>query len=128
MELGLDMAADPDPDRRRLMRNIRGAVPWRPGSVTFWPMSRPAPDGPPRPDPEMFWKGVARAKARVVAVFGQPAFAALFPDQPYRHRSIRRDRIQILVLPGPEDMLPDNRQAKKLVWHALNTLNDRFGT
>lgn len=118
-QLSGDLEAQPDPQRSQLFRTILTKLGWPRGSVAFWPLSAHDLEGySPRLD--LFWSGVYALKAQFVVVFGHLAFQALFPDQTPRFGfTTTRDGLQIVHVPGPEDMLPDNREMKNLAWNML---------
>jgi hypothetical protein len=120
-DLGLDLGTSPDPNRRDLFKLIIHFLKWPKGSVTFWPVAAEGPDGL-IPDPERFWQGVAECRARTVVVFGRRALAMLFPEETFAPRIFSARGLSIVVQPGPSDLLPDNRQAKKIVWDTLRSL------
>lgn len=121
-DLGLDLGSRPDPNRRDLFRLIIHFLKWPKGSVTFWPVAAETPDGL-APDPDRFWQGVAEAQARIVVVFGRRALDMLFPGEAFAPRIFTARGLSIVVQPGPSDLLPDNRQAKKIVWDTLRNLH-----
>ena len=120
-DLGLDLGSAPDANRRDLFKLIIHFLKWPKGSVTFWPVAAEGPEGL-LPDPERFWQGVAVCKARTVIVFGRRALAMLFPGEAFAPRIFTARGLSIVVQPGPSDLLPDNRQAKKIVWDTLRSL------
>ena len=71
----------------------------------------------------MFWRGVDRLGATTICLFGRPAWEALFPGRRHVFGPLREGRRVVLALPGPEDMLPDDRSAKQLAWKLLRTLD-----
>lgn len=120
-DLGLDLGSAPDANRRDLFKLIIHFLKWPKGSVTFWPVAAEVPGGL-LPDPERFWQGVAECKARTVIVFGRRALAMLFSEEAFAPRIFSARGLSIVVQPGPSDLLPDNRQAKKIVWDTLRSL------
>lgn len=120
-DLGRDLGATPDPARRELFRRIIHFLKWPKGSVAFWPVAAEAGDGLV-PDPGRFWQGVAECRAGVVVVFGRRALEMLFPEETFAPRIFHARGLSMVVLPGPSDLLPDNRQAKRIVWDTLRSL------
>jgi hypothetical protein len=113
-----DMGAGPEVQARRgLFRNIIQNMAWPKGSVAFWPL---AAEGDP--EPELFWRGVDHLQAEAVVVFGRGGLAALCPGMDYRHSSLILHNLPVHVLPGPEDMLPDNKDAKRIAWTMLKAV------
>lgn len=126
LELGLDLGGQASDARRALFRDILGALRqagWPAGGVAFWPLAAPAPDGALAADRDMFWRGVETLGATVVCLFGRPAWEALFPGRRHVLGPLRERGRSLLVLPGPADMLPDNRSAKGLAWKLLRGLD-----
>lgn len=121
-DLGLDLGSRPDSQRRDLFRLIIHFLKWPKGSVTFWPVAAET-DAGLEPDPERFWRGVAEARASVVIIFGRRALSMLFPEEIFAPRIFPARGLTIVVQPGPSDLLPDNRAAKKIVWDTLRSLN-----
>ena len=120
-KLCLDLGPEAGQDRSTLFSNILASLQWPRENVVFWPLSRSSPSGIVA-EPEPFWKGIKLLCPRYILCFGLDAFQALFPDRRAEYGSFASGRAKVLFLPGPDDMLPDNRQAKGLVWHALQTL------
>jgi hypothetical protein len=123
--LCLDLGPEADEARCTLFNNILSSLKWPRENVVFWPLSRSGPSSI-SPGTEPFWHGVRLLRPRYILCFGLDAFTTLFPDRSPEYGSHTTDRGVIVSLPGPEDMLPDNRQAKSLVWHVLQTLSPHF--
>lgn len=123
-ELPMDLGDSPSPERRELWRRMLKALALPRGRILFWPMSLPGRTGPdPRTD--LFWDGVKESGAQTVVCFGRRAFAHLFPDRDFSTAAFSLEGRTIQPLPGPEDMLPDNREAKAIVWNKLLDLVNR---
>jgi len=69
-----------------------------------------------------FLRGVGEAGAGTIICFGQQAFDVLFPRQPYGLGRHRLEARTVIALPGPEEMLGGDGQAKRLTWDTLRTL------
>lgn len=121
-DLGLDLGAAPDPERRDLFKLIIHFLKWPRGSVTFWPVAAETDQGL-TPDPDRFWQGVAECRASMVMVFGRRALGMLFPEETFAPRVFFARGLSVVALPGPSDLLPDNRAAKKIVWDTLRNLH-----
>ncbi len=123
-ELPMDLSESPSPERRKLWRRMLKALALPRGRILFWPMSLPGRAGPdPRTD--LFWDGVKESGTQTVVCFGRRAFAHLFPDRDFSSAAFTLEGRTIQPLPGPEDMLPDNREAKAIVWNKLLELVTR---
>lgn len=126
LELGLDLGGQASDARRALFKDIAGALRragWPAGAIAFWPLAAPGPAGALAPDRVMFWRGVDRLGATTVCLFGRPAWEVLFPGRRHVFGPLREGRRVVLALPGPEDMLPDQRPAKQLAWKLLRSLD-----
>jgi hypothetical protein len=121
-DLGLDLGSAPDTSRRDLFTLIIHFLKWPKGSVTFWPVAAETDQGL-SPDPDRFWQGVAECRARTVIVFGRRALKMLFPEETFAPRVFSARGLTVVALPGPADLLPDNRAAKKIVWDTLRNLH-----
>jgi hypothetical protein len=117
LELGLDLCGSPDPRRRELWTSIIESLGWPRGAVLFWPFSHILGDTiVPRTD--LFWKGIETLDPMMIVVFGSDAAVELLPGNP-GYGPARHAGLQVLLLPGPQDMLPDNRTSKRIVWEYL---------
>ena len=126
LELGLDLCGQASDARRALFKDIAGALRragWPAGAIAFWPLAAPGPTGALDVDRTMFWRGVDRLGATTICLFGRPAWEALFPGRRHVFGPLREGRRVVLALPGPEDMLPDDRSAKQLAWKLPRTLD-----
>ncbi len=117
-ELPLDLGENPSHERRELWRRMLKAMGLPRGRILFWPMSLSGRTGP-APRTKLFWDGVKESGAPTVVCFGRRAFAHLFPDREFSTAAFSLEGLTIQPLPGPEDMLPDNREAKAVVWNRL---------
>lgn len=127
LELGQDLAGQASDARRGLFRDIVGGLRakagWPAGAAAFWPLAAPGPGGGLTVDRVLFWRGVERLGPAAVCLFGRPAWEALFPGRRFVLGPLREGGWSLLVLPGPDDMLPDNRSAKSLAWNLLRSLD-----
>lgn len=118
-EFGEDLLGSPDPHRQALWRGMLKALHdrlgWPRGSIAFWPLTM-IRDGNATPDLELFMYGVRRIKPVYLFCFGRKAFEVLLPNREYAAGRYTRDHLSIQVLPGPEEMLPDNKEAKGAAW------------
>ena len=118
-EFGPDIQGTPDPGRQRLWRDMLKALHdrlrWPKGSIAFWPIST-LRDGRVEADLDLFMYGVRRIMPVYVFCFGKQGFQTLFPGREYSAGRFTRGPLSIQVLPGPEEMLPDNKSAKGAAW------------
>lgn len=80
-ELGNDMAASPNVQRRMFLQNLIQLMRLPKGSIGFWPMAVPA-SGELTPSVERFWSGVKRHGALKVCCFGETASECLKGSSP----------------------------------------------
>lgn len=112
------------PERRHLFRNILKALKWPKGSVSFWPCAAQGQRSL-EPRPELFWQGMDMLAPRYLFCFGQQALDVICPEHPENVSSFLVGRITVIVLPDPDQMLPDNRALKSRVWNTLTALAQR---
>jgi hypothetical protein len=120
-DLARDLDAEAESDRSRLFRRILHSLQWPEKSVIFWPPSC-FEQGELVLRADIFWQGVEWIQPRYIVCFGREAFRGLFPDRADKYGSFQADALTVVHLPGPGDMLPDNRKAKQLVWQFLKSL------
>lgn len=121
-QLSEDLGPAPCLERQQLFKAILSQLGWPRGSVAFWPLS--AFDGQGHvPHLDLFWSGVQAVQAELVVIFGAQAFQTLFPDKGLGLGfSSTTDGLQVVHVPGPDDMLPNNRDMKNLTWNMLCSL------
>lgn len=120
-ELALDLGPSPCSARRTLWRNMLTQLAWPKNSVLFMPyaVSR---DEKCEERCAHFWEAVRRLKPKCVVVFGKPALDALLPGAADDYGVLRGVPHSTLFLPGPSDMLPDDRRMKRIAWEYLRHL------
>lgn len=118
-QLSEDLGSAPRLERQHLFKSILAQLGWPRGSVAFWPLS--AFDGQTHTlQLDLFWSGVQALQAELVVIFGVQAFQTLFPEKDLSlGYSSTRDGLQVVHVPGPDDMLPNNRDMKNLTWNML---------
>ncbi len=120
-QLACDLGDEASPPRTQLFQKIVNALGWSPSDIVFWPAADYRATGLHLRS-KCFWAGLALFQPVYVFIFGHPAFSRLFPQKEGRQYGLFiQDQIKYIFLPGPEDMLPDQKQAKSFVW---NTLKD----
>ena len=107
--------------RRQLFKKILQALNWPKGSVFFWPFGTHAGTSL-QPRPDIFWPGVAELAPKYLFCFGQQAVDVLCPQRPVNATAFTQGSIQVIVLPDPDQMLPDNRELKRSVWRTLTSV------
>ena len=121
-QLTSDLGSEASSDRIQLFRNIRKALGWASTDIVFWPLAEQRASGL-HCRSECFWQGLAVFDPRFVLIFGRQAFKRLFPStEERRYGQFIQDHISYIFLPGPEDMLPDQKEAKRLVWNTLKAI------
>jgi len=109
------------PQRRQLFKNILQALGWPQGSVAFWPIAVRS-GSELQPCPDIFRRGLAELAPRYLFCFGQTALDALCPQRTKTGARFMLARTTVIPLPEPDQMLPDNRDLKRAVWNALNSV------
>ena len=111
-----------DNNRIQLFQNILKALNWPKENRAFLPATRIV-DNDLQEEPDIFWKIIQILNPAYLICFGEPVFKMLFPDKSlvFDQFEIEND-LDVLFVPGPDDMLPDNREAKKRVWNFLKDL------
>lgn len=121
-EFPQDVTTDALQERKKLWANIYKAIVqprhWGKNSVAFWSLSR-AQAGELHPDTDLFQAGLRYLAPVYIFCFGRRAFSTLLPQTPYACGQFLYGRYALVSLPGPEDMLPDNREIKAGVWQTL---------
>lgn len=121
-QLAGDLDSEAASERTLLFRNICTALGWPQADIVFWPPAELRSSGLHFRS-ECFWQGLAVFEPRFVLIFGRPAFTRLFPHagEP-RYGEFHQDHVTYIFLPGPEDMLPDQKEAKRVVWNTLKAI------
>lgn len=117
-ELGPDLLSSGPNQRRDLFSKICQHLDIPGEWIVFWPLSEQYSQGI-RPRVDIFWQGVNRIKPSYLVIFGQKAMRLLYPEQAGQYGFYLQSSPSVLYLPGPEEMLPDNRQTKSFVWQML---------
>lgn len=122
-ELDDDMRGKPDTERLSLWRSIMEAKHWTEKQICFWPLAvRHDGDGTADLRVDVFANLLKTFSPRHVLSFGERSHAAL-----RRHFARFADSLPdgctVQYLPGAEDMLPDNREAKAQAWRCIKNLN-----
>lgn len=117
-ELGQDCGQEADQDRQSLFDNILNALGLTREEVLFWPLTSSL-EGEINIQEDIFWQGVKLSGAGNIICFGERVFQGLFPNRPLNYSIFVYNDYEVVLVPGPEEMLPDNREAKKIVWRIL---------
>ena len=109
LTLGADMGGNPDPERRRVLKQIIPALAWPEGSIAFWPLAV-LEEGYLCENTALFRQGTEYAHASHVVCFGEEAFRLLCPDRtfvPGKHDCPALPSIRsLLALPGLDALSP----------------------
>lgn len=102
-ELGQDLFASPDTNRRDFLKQLLPAAGMPKGSIRFWPFS--LADGTVT-DHELqwFWKGVATCQARLVLVFGESGILQLSGNASMAMKNHFAPDAVLAVLPSLEQL------------------------
>ncbi len=125
-ELGQDLML-PDKSRKyvELFSRILAHLDLPSEKIVLWPLTEYQGSSlVPRQD--YFWQGVDLFRPLYTVIFGQEAMQLICPELTAKYGSYYYDRVQMVYLPGPSDMLPDNRQAKGFVWQMLLQLQQEI--
>ncbi len=126
-ELGPDLEHQGTNQRTNLFSSICTHLDLGREMIVFWPMTQQATQGVlPRQD--IFWQGVHLISPRYLLIFGQKTMQFLFPGLVSCFGLYSQAGFQLLYLPGAEEMLPDNRQAKSYVWRMLLWLKQELNS
>ncbi len=116
-----DGAQQASRQRLDLFSRMLTGLAWPDTEYAFWPVSD-CPGGELVADTDLFLRGIRVLRPRYVVLFGARAAGAVFPDLAPDTSRLDREGVTYVFLPDPDDMLPDNRRAKNIVWHSLKSL------
>lgn len=120
-EYFLDLVDKGDQSRKELILKIMNHLKWPKGTIAFWPL---------------FWLlqeeflchfdffeyGFNKIKPTYIFCFGEECFKKLFPQESFAHNQAMEYKGSLVIaLPDFKELLPDNRELKKLVWNTLKT-------
>lgn len=126
-ELGPDLQHQGTNQRTELFSRICTHLDLGREMIVFWPMAQQTAQGV-QPRQDIFWQGVHLINPVYLLIFGQKAMQLLFPGLASCFGSYSQAGFQLIYLPGPEQMLPDNRQAKSYVWRMLLWLKQELNS
>ncbi len=112
-------------ERSRLFQNILKGLRWTKG-ILFLPHNYNI--GEKIEDTAaQFWDTIGTLKQKgnpisYILIFGRDSASSLLSVRECTIGPLLWKGNRVMVLPSPEDMLPDNREAKNLVWHFLKRL------
>ena len=132
-ELGLDMCAAPDPQRRDLVKRLLKCLAHPGGTHCFWPLALPGGEGGQQleANPPVFWEGVRRLHGRAVVIMGSQALRSLaMPDRlctlrPYQQGCYQGR--QLIVLPSPVRLIRE-AEPKPALQRFLRNMLAQFAT
>jgi len=112
-------------ERIRLFMSMIKAVGWDSGFV-FIPCTK-FKENKILDYSDFFWKKVFELKVSHpishILIFGKEARRILLPNAKISGFGLfKHNNIYVMILPSPEEMLPDNRVAKNIVWNFLKQL------
>ncbi len=110
--------------RTRLFQNIIKGLKWEKG-ILFLPHNYLDGQNIVETASE-FWRIIEEVKKKnslsYILIFGRDSVSCLVPHIEFRFGPLIWKGNKLLFLPSPEQMLPDNREVKNLVWHFLKRL------
>ena len=112
-------------ERTRLFQKILTGLKWKKG-VLFLPHNYIKGKNIVE-TPLEFWGMIEKLKKKnnplsYILIFGEDSASCLVPNNKFRLGPFIWKQNKLLFLPSPEEMLPDNREVKNLVWHFLKRL------
>ncbi|MDK2922479.1 MAG: hypothetical protein PWR24_2036 [Desulfonauticus sp.] len=119
----LDLQTKTNNPRKILVKKIFNAahdqLNWPSKQITFWPLFYPL-QGKYVCNLELFEFGLKKIQPTYIFCFGQECFKCLLPQEDFAYNQIFEYKKSLLIaLPDFNDLLPDNRELKKIVWEAL---------
>lgn len=117
-ELGPDLLTSGPCQRLALFSKICASLKIPQEWIVFWPLAENTAQGL-KPRLDIFWQGVDWIQPAYLVIFGQQAMRLLYSEQTREYGLYLQFSPAVLYLPGPADMLPDNRPAKSYVWQML---------
>ncbi len=121
-ELDEDTRGMPNSERIQLWKNIMRSKSWTAEHVCFWPIAvQTARDSSLLAQPNMLFSLIKFCLPSFVLCFGQQCHTAI---QNYflQTGDTLPEQCTILYLPGAQDMLPDNHEAKIQTWRLIKDL------
>lgn len=122
LELDQDLRGQPNEERLTLWRNIMRSKNWRKEHICFWPVALHSKDGQLEPHPKVFFSLIHQIMPRYILCFGPKPREILKSYQEETGEGLPMNT-QTLYLPGAEDMLPDNQDAKRHTWLQIKHLS-----
>lgn len=119
----MDLSTSPDPARQALIKGMLAALNWPKGSSVFWPMSR-MDNNDLVLDLDIFAYGMEAITPVYVFSFGTQGSSLLLPDQEitvFKRYTSPYTSSPVQILPGLNDMLPDNKTNKSIAWKILKS-------
>jgi hypothetical protein len=102
-ELGQDMFASPDTNRRDFLKQLLPSAGMPKGSIRFWPFALADGTVSSR-ELQWFWKGVATCQARLVLVFGESGILQLSGNASMAMKNRLAPDAVMAVLPSLEQL------------------------
>ncbi|SDN86050.1 hypothetical protein SAMN04488516_10953 [Desulfonauticus submarinus] len=111
----LDTRVNP---RKELILKILKALSWGKQRISFWPLFR-FKGREYIKDEALFNEGLKEIQPVYIFCFGQKCFNELLPEKKFSYTSFQYQDKMLITLPDFNDLLPDNKKLKNLVWNTL---------
>ncbi|MDQ7031932.1 MAG: hypothetical protein Q9M37_04345 [Desulfonauticus sp.] len=103
--------------RKKLILKILKALNWG-KKISFWPLFR-AKGSDYLPDMKFFYHALQEIRPVYIFCFGARCFKILLPDETFSYQHYNYKDRMLVALPDFNELLPDNRELKKVVWQIL---------
>lgn len=121
-ELDIDCRSEANHQRLDLWASIQQAKKWSSSQITHWPVAvRTEPRGEIQPNLTPLIELIKRFKPAHLLCFGEPA-KQLLQSSTLDFDDFSGVGCSVHFLPGAEDMLPDNKQAKQYAWDIIKKI------
>jgi hypothetical protein len=119
-----DFRGSPNRQRLDLLHSIIKAKSWPLKLIAFWPPILHGLDAPsPAASMSCFQELVDILNPRYIFCYGKAAQQFFFEYLPkFSNTSSTSESTRLVLLPGLEDMLPDNKLVKKETWEIIRAL------
>lgn len=122
-ELDIDCRAEADQQRLDLWASIQRAMKWSTNLIAQWPVAvRTEPGEELQPNLNPLIELIKHFKPAHLLCFGEPV-KRLLQASGSDLDDFSGMGCSVYFLPGAEDMLPDNRQAKQYAWDIIKQIS-----